>query len=184
MQIKENIKAPPHWPLCGFPAQMASNAENVSIWWRHHVKMYFAKRRPFCSGLNVSTSVTLLSHWSRDKITAVFQTAFSNAFSLIKISVFWLRFQWTMLSRVQLTILQLLVQIMVWRRTGDKPPSEPVVVEIGDAYMHLSASMSYQLNPTEQSLLKCEAQDKTSWKEKKLRTSFWQMSTILLFLMC
>ena len=43
-QIKENIKAPRHWPLCGevtgtgeFPAQMARNAENVSIWWRHHV---------------------------------------------------------------------------------------------------------------------------------------------------
>ena len=46
-QIKENIKAPRHWPLCGefpagtgeFPAQMASNAENVSIWWRQHVKL-------------------------------------------------------------------------------------------------------------------------------------------------
>ena len=44
MHIKENIKAPRHWPLCGeftgageFPAQMASNAENVSIWWCHHV---------------------------------------------------------------------------------------------------------------------------------------------------
>ena len=44
-QIKENIKAPRHWPLCveftgtgEFPAQMASNAENVSIWWRHHDK--------------------------------------------------------------------------------------------------------------------------------------------------
>ena len=43
-QIKENIKAPRHWPLCGeftgtgeFPAQKASYAENVSIWWRHHV---------------------------------------------------------------------------------------------------------------------------------------------------
>ena len=42
-QIKENIKAPRHWPLCGeftgtgeFPAQTASDAENVSIWWRHH----------------------------------------------------------------------------------------------------------------------------------------------------
>ena len=42
-QIKGNIKAPRHWPLCGeftgtgeFPAQRASNAENVSIWWRHH----------------------------------------------------------------------------------------------------------------------------------------------------
>ena len=33
---------PRHWPLCGeltgeFPAQRASNAENVSIWWCHHV---------------------------------------------------------------------------------------------------------------------------------------------------
>ena len=43
-EIKDNIKAPRHWPLCGdftgsgeFPAQMASNAENVSIWWRQHV---------------------------------------------------------------------------------------------------------------------------------------------------
>ena len=42
-QIKENIKAPCYWPLGGeftvdgeFPAQMASNTENVSIWWRHH----------------------------------------------------------------------------------------------------------------------------------------------------
>ena len=37
VHIKENIKAPRHWPLCGeFPAQMASNAESVPIWWRHH----------------------------------------------------------------------------------------------------------------------------------------------------
>ena len=42
-QIKENTKAPRHWPLCReftgtgeFPAQRASYAENVSIWWRHH----------------------------------------------------------------------------------------------------------------------------------------------------
>ena len=42
-QIKENIKAPRHWPSRGeftgdreFPAQRASYAENVSIWWRHH----------------------------------------------------------------------------------------------------------------------------------------------------
>ena len=39
-QIKENIKAQRHWPLWGeftgdweFPAQRASYAENVSIWW-------------------------------------------------------------------------------------------------------------------------------------------------------
>ena len=44
-QIKENIKAPCHWPLCGeftgeFPAKTASNTENVSIWWRHHEMTY------------------------------------------------------------------------------------------------------------------------------------------------
>ena len=42
VHIKENIKAPRHWPLWGeftgdrwIPAQRANNAENVSIWWRH-----------------------------------------------------------------------------------------------------------------------------------------------------
>ena len=40
-QLKENIKAPRHWPLCGnlpvtdeIPAQRASSTENVSSWWR------------------------------------------------------------------------------------------------------------------------------------------------------
>ena len=43
-RVKENIKAPRHWLCEGmstvtgeFPAQRASNAENASIWWRHHV---------------------------------------------------------------------------------------------------------------------------------------------------
>ena len=38
-QIKENIKAPCHWPLwrnSPVTAQRANNAENISIWWRHH----------------------------------------------------------------------------------------------------------------------------------------------------
>ena len=39
-----------HWPLCGeytgdrwIPAQMASNSENVSNWWRHHVIFIFSE---------------------------------------------------------------------------------------------------------------------------------------------
>ena len=42
-QIKENIKAPRHWPLWGefigtgeFPAPKTSSAENASVWWCHH----------------------------------------------------------------------------------------------------------------------------------------------------
>ena len=43
-QIKENIKAPRLWPLWGeftanrwIPFTRVSNAENVSIWWRHDI---------------------------------------------------------------------------------------------------------------------------------------------------
>ena len=50
---QKNIKAPHHWPLCGeftgtceFPAQMASNAENVSIWW-HHVSLLCCLEKMF-----------------------------------------------------------------------------------------------------------------------------------------
>ena len=50
-QIKENIKAPHHRPLCGefigetgeLPAKKAVNAENVSIWWRRHGGKWTAK---------------------------------------------------------------------------------------------------------------------------------------------
>ena len=51
-QIKENTKAPSHWSLCGkspvageFPVQMASHAENVSIWWRHHICMFSSQKQ-------------------------------------------------------------------------------------------------------------------------------------------
>ena len=37
---QRKFKAPRHWPGTGeFPAQMDSNAENVSIWWRHNVNI-------------------------------------------------------------------------------------------------------------------------------------------------
>ena len=42
-QLKENIKAPRHWPQCGeftgdqwIPRTKGQQRENVSIWWRHH----------------------------------------------------------------------------------------------------------------------------------------------------
>ena len=50
-QIKENIKALRHWPLCGevtddqwIPRTKAGNAENASIWLRHHDNTIFLLR--------------------------------------------------------------------------------------------------------------------------------------------
>ena len=47
-QIKENIKAPRHWPLCGkftsHPHKRASYAENSFIWWRDHDEKHYLPR--------------------------------------------------------------------------------------------------------------------------------------------
>ena len=70
-QIKENTKAPRHWPLCGeftspgeFPAQRATNAENISIWWRHqkNPNSIPTKKRHQCSWWKITNSVSISMH--------------------------------------------------------------------------------------------------------------------------
>ena len=77
VQVKENIKVPRHWPLCGnspvtgeLPAQRASNAKIVSIWWRHHVLF-----QTIVAGVlgivaasnkrNSTVSGMVITHWGR-----------------------------------------------------------------------------------------------------------------------
>ena len=44
--------------------------------------------------------------------------------------------------RGPINIMPTLVKLMAWRRTGDKPLSEPMMTRFNDAYMRHSASMS------------------------------------------
>ena len=53
-----------------------------------------------------SCEMCLLTHWGRDKMAAISQMAFSNAFSWKKKYKFRLRFHWSLFLRVQLTIFQ------------------------------------------------------------------------------
>ena len=46
----------------------------------------------------------IMTHWGQDTTAAIFQTTFSNAFSLMKMSEFRLKLQWSLFRRVQLTI--------------------------------------------------------------------------------
>ena len=62
-QINENIKAPRHWSLWGeftgeFPAQMASNAENVSIWLYRHG--HFEWRQRVCEVIDNKRNVQFM----------------------------------------------------------------------------------------------------------------------------
>ena len=61
-------------PVTGeFPAQMASNAENISIWWRHHETIATSSRGQ--CGRDKTKRVKL----SRDKMVTVLQTTFSDS---------------------------------------------------------------------------------------------------------
>ena len=75
-----------------------------------------------------SSQNTYLTHLPQDKMAAISQIVFSDAFSWMKNFVFWLRFHWSLFLRFQLAITQHLVQIMAWCRPGDKTLSEPTLV--------------------------------------------------------
>ena len=64
------------------------------------------------------------------QMDAISQTPFSNAFSWMKMFEYRLKFHWSLFFRVQLINILALVQIMAWRRPGDKPLSEPMVVSL------------------------------------------------------
>ena len=67
-EIKENIKA----PVTGeFPAQMTSNAENASIWWRHHgngTKYGQIKARNSLNNWTLQRTVAKIRTWHCYKI--------------------------------------------------------------------------------------------------------------------
>ena len=79
---------------------------------------------PWAPGLNE------LTNWGRDKMAAISQTTFWYIFSLIKILEFRLKFHWKFVPRGPINNILPLVQIMAWRRPGDKPLSEPMMVRL------------------------------------------------------
>ena len=67
-----------------------------------------------------------LIHWGIDNMAAILQTAFSNVISRMKIFEFWLKCL-KFVDVDQIDNFSSLVEIMAWRRTGDKPLSETVI---------------------------------------------------------
>ena len=65
------------------------------------------------------------SHWGLDKVADILQMAPSNAFSSMKIFIIWLNFLLRLFLKFWLTIL---VQMVAWHKTGDKPLSESLLV--------------------------------------------------------
>ena len=72
--------------------------------------------------------VVALTHWDRDKMAAISQTTFSNAFPVTKMCEFRLRFHF--FPKGSTNNIPALVQIMAWCRPGDKALSEPMMVSL------------------------------------------------------
>ena len=77
----------------------------------------------------------LLTHLTLDKMAAIladdiFKCIFLNENDRISIQI-WLKF----VPRSPIDNKPALVQAMAWRRIGDKPLPEPMVVQFTDAYM-------------------------------------------------
>ena len=69
-QMKENIKVLRHWPLA---AQKASNAENASIWWRHHDNKlnYKDSEKLFSMHCKNANHINITMDWMRDLSTQI-----------------------------------------------------------------------------------------------------------------
>ena len=61
---------------------------------------------------------------------AISQTTFSNAFSRMKMYEFRFKISLKFVPRVRMNNIPTLVQIMTWRRSGDKPLSESMMVSL------------------------------------------------------
>ena len=76
-----------------------------------------------------------LTHWNLVKMDDIWHTVFSNAFSLNKTFVFWLKFHRRFFSGGQMDNKSALVHLMIWRQTVDKPFLEPMPPHFTDEFM-------------------------------------------------
>ena len=98
---------------------MISLQIHIDVWGKDYQKSFRA---------DGGTTQSLLTHWGRDTIDAILQTTFSNAISWMKMLEFRLKFHWSLFLKGPINNTPALGQIMAWRRPGEKPLSEPMMV--------------------------------------------------------
>ena len=86
---------------------------------------------------NTGTCNTLTPPSPQDKMTAISQTIFSDAFSWMKSFVFWLK----VVPKGPIDNNTALVEIMAWRRIGDKLLSQLMLTRFIDACMRHKGEM-------------------------------------------
>ena len=120
-----------NWTLGTNFSEILSEIDSFSFK-QMRLKMSSGKWRPYCLGLNV------LTHWGRDKMAAIFQTTFSNGFSGNENVWISINISLKFVPRGPINNIPTLLQVMAWRRPGDKPLSELMMVRLTT---HIYASL-------------------------------------------
>ena len=108
--------------ICEYPIKFVFSLHKNSIDWGCYWEL---------------SNIRLLTHWVQYKIQAVMQTTFSNTHSWMKIYEFWLIFSLKSVPKGPVNNISVLVQIMAWRWSGDKPLFEPMMVNYWSIYSPL-----------------------------------------------
>ena len=101
------------------PSQMVTNAESISMSWHHHVMCVTVWTHLIC--INTLRPRQNGRHFSDDTFKRMFLN--ENIRISIKISL-------NFVPKSPIDNIPALVQIMAWRRPGDKPLSEPMMVSL------------------------------------------------------
>ena len=105
--------------------------------YRQNLRMHFYRKtysifiqislKLFPRGLMYNQSALVqMTHWDGDKMAAISQTTSSNAFSWMKMCGFKSSLKYV--PEVRINNIPALFQIMAWRRPGNRPLSEPMMV--------------------------------------------------------
>ena len=86
--------------------------------------------------------ILALTHLYLNTTAAISQTTFLNAFYGWTILYFDSNLTESFVSKGPIGNTSVLVQVMAWRRTGDKPLSEPMMTQFTDAYMRHQGKIS------------------------------------------
>ena len=158
-----------------FPTQMASNAENVSIWWRHHAMsklnvVWISFDLTWAYPINIPNYSKSINHyWLGFRDTLVLSMLQWRVNSLrprlnrrpftddIFKCIFLNENEWVLprislkfVPKVRINNIPVLVQIMAWRRPGDKPLSEPMMASF---LTHICVTRPQWVKPMEARLI-------------------------------
>ena len=127
-----SITFPENYVFPGFPDPVGTLYHVWRVWKLH---FWIIDTSPRSQGVNTLRPRQDGRHFADDIFICIF--FHENCYILIKFSLKYVR-----KGPIDNTRKPALVQIMAWRRPGDKPLSETMMAQFTDAYMRHSASMS------------------------------------------